>query len=387
MSQATTHGWMRLPEHKIYSTHTFYGIICSGLTDKTTLSFTSSNSSFAECVRNQSSYPESKSLYFSNDDINHDCPHYVAEGKCLYETDAVTLSDGGNYIFTDSEFNTCHNSGWGGAIDQIDGDLTIKRCIFDRCSCDHRGGAVSFRSSGTCIQEDNLYTRCWSAFRVGAFDSYQVGKNPTHHHSRCTYTDVSAQSYAIFCIEYSPSVTVESCRYINGQSQRIDYAGTVVNFEAQGAIVYLDCLFAENRAPNSGGLSFLGTETIDGASLSVKFCFFINNLDLDGGAYEIYFAHKAAAYANKDLIIHSFSATPNTKVFIENHAEGPDHDWLPKGTLSYLNTWDGDNDPYPDNDPDNPIFLSQISGNDCMTTSSRNLLFYSSLLILLSLNV
>ena len=34
-----------------HSTDTFYGIICSGLTDKTRLSFTSSNSSFTECVK------------------------------------------------------------------------------------------------------------------------------------------------------------------------------------------------------------------------------------------------------------------------------------------------------------------------------------------------
>ena len=265
-----------------------------------------------------------------NDITIPSCTQYTSDGKCLYSTNTVTLSDGRSYTFTDAEFHRCSNSGYGGAIDQKNGgNLIITRCIFDTCSSGDRGGAVSFQSAGVFLQEDNFYFSC-SSGTSGALDSMDSHAYPTHTHRYCKYVSNHAVFFAHGSIEYSKKAVLDSNIYVNGRANGRGnlWAGTVVNYHEQGPILYLNCLFSDGKGCNGGGLSFLGSANTDTASLSVHFCFFINNFDLDGGTYEIYFAHQAASCARKELVLHSFTGTPNSRVYIENNAN-PIQNWLP----------------------------------------------------------
>ena len=88
-----------------------------------------------------------------------------------------------------------------------------------KCFAGRRGGGVSFRSDAKCIQEDNLYFGCSCGTSSGAFDSFEVGRNPRHHHKRCTYISNSATNYyGHSCIEYSPEINVDSNIFIRGSS-------------------------------------------------------------------------------------------------------------------------------------------------------------------------
>ena len=313
-----------------------YYTLCDEIADKIRLSFTSSNSSFSECVRKHSFYQISHNTHLNSKDVNPDCPHYITGEKCFYEEHTVQLS-GGEHTFADSQFISCQHSGYGGAIDQIDGDLTIKRCVFDTCSCTSRGGAVSFRSSGTCLQEDNLYQFC-SGELSGAFDSFDTTLRPVHDHKRCKYVSNSAVNFGHSSIEYSPKTLIDSNIYIHGRSTKLTDAGTVVNYNEQGPILYRNCVFFDGQSPNSGGLTLLSYGVYSAASLSVKFCFFLNNYGTDGTAYEIYFNARTCDNAREDLIIHSFTATPNSRVYIENNAQ-PIQNWLPQGRVSFPFDW------------------------------------------------
>ena len=241
--------------------------------------------------------------------------------------------DGTEHTFTDTLFTCKNDNGCGGAIDPTNGGtLIIKRCIFDSCSCSERGGAVSYRGEGTCSQEDNLYAHCMATDASGAFNSFETLTHALHHQKRCMYLNSEAKHYGHFCIEYSQHTLVDSNIYIHVVSLGdLPWArGTVVNHHAQGPIVYSDCLFSDGKAVYSGGLTFLGEYTTNTASFSVKFCFFLNNFGTDGTAREIYFDGNTTHNANKDRIIHSFSATPGSSVFVENEST-QDKDWLFQG--------------------------------------------------------
>ena len=105
-----------------------------------------------------------------------------------------------------------------------------------------------------------------------------------------------------------------------------------MNHHGKGPIVYSNCLFSQGKAACCGGLSCLGNNTISEATLTVKFCFFDNNFGTDGTAREIYFDGNTSSNAREDLIIHSFSATPGSIVYIQNDPS-LGRDWLPMTTV------------------------------------------------------
>ena len=94
-------------------------------------SLASFNSSFSECVRKHHIFP----LLIPNED-NPSCPEdNVQNGRCVYNTKGPTISGTNPFIFTDTDFLHCSNSGNGGAIafSISGGTLTITRCLFSHC--------------------------------------------------------------------------------------------------------------------------------------------------------------------------------------------------------------------------------------------------------------
>ena len=313
-----------------HSTDTFYGILCSGLTDKTKLSFIASNSSFIECVMKHKSHSHntysssSLSLKFNSLVSTHrDSSHHSPD-------------DSKTHMFIDTVFTFQEHSGSGGAIDQTNGGtLVIQRCIFDSCSCTVRGGAVSYRGDGYCIQKENLYFNCSCSAHSGAFDS-SLEPSQTHHiHTLCRYIDNHASYYSHSCIEFSPDAYMHSNIYIHGISNGQGHAGTVVNYHSNGPIVYSNCVFFDGNAFNGGELSFMSFHSDWEATYSVKFCFFSNNYNTNRLPYEIYFDRNTSSYAQQELILHCFSTTQNSKVYLEG-TSSPARDWLTSAMVIFL---------------------------------------------------
>ena len=278
-------------------------------------------------------HPHYRFNHFTHENSNNPpCSSETISGRCTYCITGPSLSGGGPFIFTDTDFIECkvtEGECFGGAIDCTSGHLTIKRCSFKQCHSNYRAGAVSFRSNGMCVQEDNCYLSCSSGFRTGAFDSWDTHKYPSHDHKRCKYMDNSAQNtYPHSCLEYSSSIKIDSNIYIHGKSSREDRACTVVNYHSKNAVVYANCLFSNQDAINTGGLSFMSSFADWIASYSVKFCFFSNSFNADSPTYEIYFDTKSSSYAKQELIVHCFSLTPNSKVFLQNQSP-QEENWLP----------------------------------------------------------
>ena len=301
-----------------------------GLTEKTSISFTSSNSSFSECVRKQ------LPLHRITGNDNPACTGKLINERCIYTGKTHYLSENVAYSFTNTDFTECKHSrsdSYGGAIDCTAGDLTIKRCSFTRCYSQFRAGAASFKSNGKCTQEDNIYSSCSSDDWTGAFDSYDTSKRPYHYLKRCKFIKNSAKNfYAHSCIEFSSEISVDSNIYIHERSTGTRYAGTVVNYHAQKSVVYSNCLFVDGEAYSSGGLSFLSYDNYPDAIFSVNFCFFSDNYDLDKNPREIYYDGHTSNKASEDCIIQSFSVTPNSIVFVLSQSPQEKY-WLPQANI------------------------------------------------------
>ena len=306
-----------------HSTDTFYGILCSGLTEKTRLSFTSSNSSFYECLRSNT--------YCIFPARNHHLSFAHSVSNMELITSHQDPHDGKEHTFTDTFFKCKNDNGCGGAIDLTNGgDLVIQRCIFDKCSCTERGGAVSYQGDGKCTQEENLYIYCSSSVAGGAFNSLLENHYPLHYQKGCTYIGSSSLYYAHMGIEFTPETIIDSNRFIRGTMTGTDAAwvGIVVNVHTKGSINYSNCLFSEGNGLITAGLSFIGSGTSEDAIFEVKYCFFNNNYKINEIPYEIYFNEYTSSQADQNNIIYCLSATPNSKVFVQNKTP-QDQDWLP----------------------------------------------------------
>ena len=169
---------------------------------------------------------------------------------------------------------------------------------------------------------------CSAEYYTGAFDSFDSSKNPYHNLRRCKFINSYAKNYyAHTCIEYSSEIRVDSNIYIHRRSSENGGAGTVVNWRLQGSTVYSNSLFVDGNAYKSGGLSFPSFQFYSSAEFFVKSCFFLDNYGTDNTAKEIYFDGNTSSNANKNRILHSFTATIDSKVYIQSNPS-KDQDWL-----------------------------------------------------------
>ena len=270
-------------------------------------------------------------MHHSTPNDNPSCPlDQFHSGRCIYYQYRPSLSGSSRYLLTDTDFLECEVYGdesYGGAVDCLEGDLTVQRCSFVKCYSEYRAGALSFQSNGMCVQEDNCFYHCSSGAWGGAFDSYDSTKLSQHNQRQCRFFNNHSPYYAHFCIEFSPMITVDSNIYIHGRSDGADYGGTVVNYHSHGPTVYYNCLFADGKASYTGALSFLAFTTHYDVSFIVKFCFFRNNFGIDNTVREIYFDQYMGIKADQSNIMHCISATPNSRVYVQNQSQ-KDKDWL-----------------------------------------------------------
>ena len=107
------------------------------------------------------------------------------------------------------------------------------------------------------------------------------------------------------------------------------------------------CFYSENTAPNGRNVLVVFNDTV-------------------GIPWDIVFLH---SFTSDNTVTNSVVQNPSSASQVRL-------DWLPLGTLSYLNTWDGITYTYPESDPDNPTRLAQITHDYAETVSIKKTPLY-----------
>ena len=340
-----------------HSTDTFYGILCSGLTTKTKLSFSSSNSSFTECVRKHKA-----SLIQSYHGINNsDCSHYSAESqRCMYSHTHVEWSQRGEYLFEHSDFLECESESNGGAIlvegtedtvDQI--TLQVTDCTFIRCVVranaypDSTGGAVCARLIRDATVSSSVFSFC-SSPGGGAVMMKSLSHQPLVEHSSfiscvapfdtdrgrlSSGTDADGAAIDIYtCFSIDPTV-IRSCSLLCSHSD--DGGGAVFLFRPVNSMGCNNILFSSGIGGSRGGgiALYFVQNSID---YPLRFCFFYNNkCNNSTEGHDVCLCDYPTSLTK--VFLHCFSATKSTPRVGVEECILDKSDWLPqRNTNSYL---------------------------------------------------
>ena len=278
-------------------TRTIYGILCSGLTDKAKLSFTSSNSSFTECVRDHNPH------YLTSSPNAYD----VTDNLHLWEREVFSdnnnkpissLSIEGDYSFTSCTFTglTSDDIGGGAIYFTLTGHLTLISCIFEQCNarvCNQEflGGGAVYVESGSLVAISNTFTECSSGSFSGGLLAQTTCISSTV--SLCAFISCTAQFGGGLMTYRGPPSSILSTCFITCIGS---FAGGGLYHDSEkkkSSIFISDSLFINNSADdidssNSdiGGGGFKDYRTEDYAS-KYSFSFFSRNVAKKGVGHDI----------------------------------------------------------------------------------------------------
>ena len=276
----------------------------------------------------------------------------------------------GSLTVSDSVFDKCNaTSGHGGAMYCYNcGKISIKRSLFIECSAllDFSGGGV-FVNSISALPEitENIFLSCSGGQDGGGLYFYQIhgGAN-------------------------GANLPVKKCRFIGCVANGARENSNVNDADCGGAAFWKNdytlglwgSLFVKCDSKFRVGAVGLCINTTR-FDFVIRYCHFSDNTARYGNNVLVEFVGESESHWDI-VFLHSFTTDKhrsNSLVGAFDDSWSPitvSDDWLPLGTLSYLNTWDGANDPYPDNDPEdgitNPTRFSSINGTDTKLISTRH---------------
>ena len=316
-----------------------YLCFCPGLTKKTKLLFTSSNSSYNECVRNHSSSKMFSSLLQSNE-CEQDC-----EGQDLRNQNVI-LDASATHTFKSCSWKDCSGTK-GPAISfqsKTGSSLTVDKCSFDSCTSTSSlrqdgGGAINAYNVKAVSIISSLFhsCKCTSTQKSGTGNNRSGGGMLLHSVTEtplvkmCMFISCEALDDAgglgifscgsninIFAVQDSQFI---SC-YCNDSSGAFE-------FQSSTCKVCSSCLYCKCSS-KSGGASFIRFGTL--ASLAaISFSLYKDNESNIGK--DLYFDS-----ATKGVIFHSFTtATDSGRVRFTTSSSAPD-DWLPQGSIFLANS-------------------------------------------------
>ena len=309
-----------------------YHIFYSGLTDKTKLAFTSSNSSFSECLTTTIKHLLPRS---SSSDSNTDCTSSY-EGCLFYDSNPLPDSLSSSASFSQCIFLKLSSYTNGGAIsfsNKASGTLTISHCSFYSCSCSRAGGEQDGNGGGAIYSSDvSTVEICSSSFISCACDGYNGCDGGAIELWIITSYPLLSQCNFLFC-------------HANDDGGSL----SIWKANANNHIVCTDSSFLHGYSGDGGGAFTLwdNSELIKGSNL-----LFCNNHCSAGGAYEnnacstppdyllsfCFFQGNTATYgsdaslpcaSSDDLFFHCFSNSEETRIYPGNH-----EDWLPQANIN-----------------------------------------------------
>ena len=338
------------------SSDTFYGIICSGLTDKTSLSFTSSNSSFSECVR--------------KDTYNSLTNAPLTYTKCLNDNGTVSSCEGmkmprGRLIPESSvKFLQCKFSRLiaseknGGAISfTLSGDsLQIDECVFESCettvSTDSAtgGGAVFVSSASELIISSSLLQSCvcYTSYSGDGGAVLIVNLTSDMRIKKCVFCNCHADDDGGGVCIWNCPIWQETCVFqshfiaCDGTDSSSSGGGGMIVWSSYAAIGSSECIFSKcSSAFFGGGLAYytITSQSFRDAPLSL-FSFFNQNTAMTDCGTDAFFL----VWIPSSPFLHSFSTSDSPRIGVEptyanwNNTTDYSHpdNWLPLGTLSQL---------------------------------------------------
>ena len=313
-----------------HSTDTFYGIICSGLTDRTKLSFTSVNSSFSECVRKHSL----SSLAFVSS-ISNDSPDTCRE-NCSFTRDRLTLSS--SATFTSCEWKSCEGNK-GGAIytNKAGTSLTITLSYFEDCFApsDYGGAVASEFLENVYIYYSTFYKchgQAVNDYDTGGGAVYLNDTQQWHQIHDCNfigcYSGADGGAVHLRNCDVPHSDGIANTRFIDCKTTYIHdcvEGGAVQSYTVAVTCAFSNCLLAKCHSWHGGGL-FLHVKDNSYTNM-IWFCFFHENT-VTGNGPNIAII-RFVPRNDRPLLQHCFcTSSPNTISYNMNGWNTITVDWL-----------------------------------------------------------
>ena len=298
----------------------FYIFLSSGLTDKTKLSFTSSNSSFSECVRNRTVLFYSSSI-FSNEEYTD---NYNSR------TDISQTS-----TFTSCTFNSKGSSGGAIWFHGTSSTLTVLDSTFNKCnSTSGHGGAIYAYSCGRISVYHSTFIQCAALSLYSGGGILTDGASLSSEISQSTFISCSGGQDGggleiVGSTESSEqeNLPVKDCKLIgciaNGRTDTTANdadGGGLIFWRNQNTIGIYNSLFSKCESKKRGGGSFV---VINKPSFSnvIRFCFYCENTAPDGRNALIHF--NATNWTPWNIVFfHSFTSDSSyVKSLAQNRPE------------------------------------------------------------------
>ena len=304
---------------------TSYGIICSGLTDKTQFSFISSNSSFTKCERKPLKFSYVSSFIYH---INSNSP--TTYDHITFGTQTQNLPTSETYFtFNFCSWDNCCSEPAGAiSCDQSGASLIVMKCKFNNCNSTSgvtatqafNGGAIYVNGLNTFIACSSLFVNC----RAPQTNHDGGGSGGIYIRSIKTVFSLSTSDFiscftgssgagVFFYSSSNPKMDIEiitDCRCIQcrAQDQTPDGGGMCL-WEWMETLNCINCLFSGCTSTGvGGGLDFyFGTNS---ESYPVKFCFFVGNSGTTGNDAFLYLL------PNKEniVLLHCFSTISSNRI-------------------------------------------------------------------------
>ena len=355
----------------------FYGIICSGLTDKTKLSFASSNSTFIECVRKPSS--QSNTISYQDDRhtiiIGADNHHF--ENTSAIVNDNTHKSPGHLTLTTSATFTSCVwrkcEASNGGGIYLKAGtaiSLSVIKGEFYSCkSTPERGGGIYIEGIGDVRIKQTLFLECISEATNGAgsggIEMWTVQKPPQIE--ECSFLSCKsgddAGGLGIWNTPLYQQTCVMECQFIECTINHTTSSGGggLIIWISKAAVGCTECLFSKCYSACVGGglASHISSSDSFKNTPLFSFCFFNNNAARESCGNDCYLVE----WIPNPPCVHSFSTTASSRLCYDETGNGWNNptvytvldNWLPSGALK-------DKTPlYP---PLNTVLLMHTSDNE-----------------------
>ena len=231
----------------IQSTDTSYGILSSGLTEKTKFTFISSNSSFSECARNQH-------FFHHQNTIPDGCSS--SEISSCISISRTILQGGETHSFLSCYFLSVSSSFPSGGALYLHSDssadstsLRVEHCLFDTCTVSNsvypQGGGALYTDCGTLSVLCSVFISCASACYGGGLFAYD--KCRSSDVTLSTFINCSAGNGGGLQTFTGPTSSVNSCRFLSCVANRVG-GGLYHDGEESYWIKITDSLFTDNYA-------------------------------------------------------------------------------------------------------------------------------------------
>ena len=353
----------RVEDYHLHSTSIFHEIICSGFTESTSLSFTSSNSTFTNCLRQHNtpysfhSYQHFQALSNANTCTGtqrcfdgktfkqtSDPLHNIEKGPLVLN--AQNYPSITSFVFISCEWNGCSvNSGGAISTSLHSIELDIEACRFLSCVASIFGGAIYAQSSTSVSINNSLFHSC-----------------------RSQSNNISHGGGGLFLISIKDKIHVASSTFYSCTSKCDGGAADIQEFFPSEnkcyefyACTFLKCVISYDYACEGGALLLWNISLLQSSNT-----LFSRNEGWAGGAcgtncvscapnYQMYFClfHMNKALKGNDVyfyvepshspLLHCFSTTEDKRICYFNGDYHFNKDnWLPFGTLSFIIVCNGD---------------------------------------------